>query len=428
MNKLFVVMIAGLFLWVGCTPTEETDADSDGADATAQQVTGASGEAVELDGVWSKGCTPREDGLSNHVVTTLSGSDRVNVGTRYFSADCTGESKFTFDITATFTVGDAVDADLAGVTVSANKLDTERNTFDITPSSAEVADQWNSIAYCEIEDWAVGVASDVLICITGTDLTSANIVYIDDTADPNIMFQGNAETAGSDGYPTALDDIHVWRSGNGVNEDGTIQPAEAAPGAGGSTPVPSLTITGASGASVELDGDWGGVCYDASDGNSGSESNVTTVSGNSMSGMDDSWPFSLDCSGSSEVSSGFETTFVVGDQIQVAQGAGTVTATKIVYTATSYTYTPNNSTWATAFNSSALCGFTDWSAGETKELIDNAECGLEVNPFKGLIYIDDTVTPNVWYDDDIDPDGDGVDDLDADGYPTAILEEGEPRM
>jgi len=98
-----------------------------------------------------------------------------------------------------------------------------------------------------------------------------------------------------------------------------------------------------------------------------------------------------------------------------------VTATTIDGVISTYEGTPNNSETASDLNADKACGFADWVAGTAKDLLGTS-CEPD-SDFKDVMYVDDTVDPDVWYG------GDDDEPLDANGYPTVIeLDSKDERM
>ena len=79
---------------------------------------------------------------------------------------------------------------------------------------------------------------------------------------------------------------------------------------------------------------------------------------------------------------------------------------------TSFVATINNQDVADDFNASEECGFDDWVVDTPRELFGEA-CSPDAND-KEVLYIDDTVDPDVLY----TGDEDGPDDIN--GYPAEI--------
>ena len=114
-------------------------------------------------------------------------------------------------------------------------------------------------------------------------------------------------------------------------------------------------------------------------------------------------------------------TVTFGDEVTASMNGSNVTATEADVDFSSYTGTINNPDLVAGFNADEECGFDDWVVDTPKELLGTT-C-MPNSSIKDVIYIDDTVDPDVWYN------GDGEGLLDANGYPTEIdLDSEKERM
>jgi len=179
---------------------------------------------------------------------------------------------------------------------------------------------------------------------------------------------------------------------------------------GGSGGSQSLSVTGASGNQVNLNGSWGSGCDgDIEDGDS--DRSVMTISGSSFSRIENEWFNSTTCSGTSDVTVNMSGTVVLGDELTATLDGSNVTATETDVVISSYVGTVNNSDTASELNAEKACGYDDWAVGIPKD-IHGTDCSPD-SDFKDVIYVDDTADPDVWYDSEEDP-------VDANGYPTVI--------
>ena len=179
--------------------------------------------------------------------------------------------------------------------------------------------------------------------------------------------------------------------------------------------VQSLTLTGASGNQVALDGQWSAGCK-ADIGDVESERGVVTFSGSSLTVIDNVWENTIDCSGESDWTMSKSGSLTLGEEVTALLNSSPVTATKIDIVVSSALMTPNNSTTANYMNTESMCGFTDWVAGTAKDVLDT-DCQDTSSSHKDILYVDDTVNPNRWYDGLPDDEGGNPD---ANGYPTVL--------
>ena len=172
-----------------------------------------------------------------------------------------------------------------------------------------------------------------------------------------------------------------------------------------------LTITGESGDQVNLNGSWDSGCDpDIADGES--ETSVLTVSGSNFSQVENEWFDSITCSGPSDATVTISGTVALGDELSATMDSTNVTATEIDITINSYKATINNAALVAGINADEECGFDNWVVDTPKELLGTS-CAPD-SDFKDVLYIDDTVDPDVWYG------GDDEGPFDVNGYPTDI--------
>lgn len=103
-----------------------------------------------------------------------------------------------------------------------------------------------------------------------------------------------------------------------------------------------------------------------------------------------------------------------GDGANVPMTGSSVTATKVDLAVTTALLTVYNVDWVAHFNTNGICGATDWVIDTAKEVV-----GTDCMPAsrKDIMYIDDTVDPDLSYD-ALEEEKGGT--LDAEGYPTVL--------
>ena len=146
-----------------------TEIDADTAEERLSvTITGASGNQVALDGSWSAGCKPDDEGGMEEIVKTISGLSYSVTSSRWSgTGDCSGSPDLNNNDSGSFALGDEVTVLLNGSPVTATKIDYAATTA----------------LYTVYKD----------------------IIYIDDTVDPDLMFWGIGGTLDANGYPTELD-------------------------------------------------------------------------------------------------------------------------------------------------------------------------------------------------------------------------------
>jgi len=162
-----------------------------------------------LNGSWSAGCIPDVSaGESEQFVTTISGSSFSITGDIWInSTNCSRSSDMKINYSGTATLGGEVTATLSGSPVTATKMDMVASTAQWTLYNSDAVSYANSgEGFCGSTDWAVGVPKDILGTDCAPDTRFKTITYIDDTADPDLMYDGDEdETLDENGYPTTLD-------------------------------------------------------------------------------------------------------------------------------------------------------------------------------------------------------------------------------
>jgi len=210
-----VVIVFGFIAIVGTNGggDEDEDGDGNGDSGSSLTITGESGNQVELNGSWSAGCTADVDagGESEKFVNTISGSSFSMEGNVWINSTvCSGASDSTMSMSGTATLGGEVTATLSGSSVIATKADLVISTAQTTINDEDIVSWANSgEGFCGYNDWAVGVPKDVLGTDCAPDTSLKDIIYIDDTADPDLSYSGIGSDEGGtldeNGYPTAID-------------------------------------------------------------------------------------------------------------------------------------------------------------------------------------------------------------------------------
>jgi hypothetical protein len=202
--------------------------------------------------------------------------------------------------------------------------------------------------------------------------------------------------------------IFIMGCGEGSNGDG-----------GGGQP---LTIKGASGNQVNLNGNWEGMCNPSSD-DKGSVKIDLMISGTSFLTTANDWSSSIDCSGASDLNQTVSATFAIVSEVTATMNGSNATATAIYSVKDSTTITFHDAGRVSDANMSQFCGFDDWVVDTPKELLGTS-CWFS-SDYKELYYIDDTADPDVLYE-GINGQGAVVDEQ---GYPTVIdIESAKERI
>jgi hypothetical protein len=171
-------------------------------------VTGASGNPVSLDGTWEGICNPDlEDGESNESSITISGTSFSLTEHHWLdSTNCSGSYDAIQEIRGTFALGDELTVAINSSSVTATQLDVTINTATGTVINPSFIDEMNQDRECGYDDWAVDVSKDLLGTSCDPDQSSRDVIYVDDTGDRDIFYNGDDDMAlDSSGYPTVID-------------------------------------------------------------------------------------------------------------------------------------------------------------------------------------------------------------------------------
>jgi len=183
------------------------DSDSGDGDNQPQTITGESGNQVDLNGTWKSNCVnDPDDGESETTSLTVSGSTFTHTGNQWWDdLNCPGTSDITTNIVGTIVLGDDVTVEKNGSDVTATELDGVFNSYVATCNSATVADELNDEKACGFDNWAVGVPKDILGSDCQPDSDFKDVLYVDDTVDPDAWYGGDDDDLDANGYPTELE-------------------------------------------------------------------------------------------------------------------------------------------------------------------------------------------------------------------------------
>jgi|GEM_PF-986095 len=176
--------------------------DSNGADTVL--LIGESGNGVMMNGSWSAGCAPGATDSEMSVIQISSSAFSMSVDNWSGNTDCSGTSDITVIMNGTFSVGAEDIVPVNGVMVQANLNDVYFTSATITPNTLNAETTLNNAGYCGLSVWTAGVAQDIsaTICMP---LPKKDLIYVDDTVEPELLYYGLEGTEDASGYPTELD-------------------------------------------------------------------------------------------------------------------------------------------------------------------------------------------------------------------------------
>ncbi len=209
---LSVILVFSLATIFGCggggNGVDDASVDDDNDVDQPPTITGESGDQVGLDGTWSSGCFPDPDGDgSTMFVSTTSGSSFSFTQNIWInSVNCPGTHDVTRILGGTATLGDELTVAMNGSNVTATEVDIVLDYDELTILNPDFLAEINQDQECGFSDWEVGVTKDVLGTSCSPDSSSKDVIYIDDTADPDIYYSGDDDApVDSNGYPTEID-------------------------------------------------------------------------------------------------------------------------------------------------------------------------------------------------------------------------------
>jgi hypothetical protein len=205
-TSVLLVILFGILAIIGSSGGSSGEGDD--GEGQSFTITGESGNPVTLNGEWEGTCNPdSEDGESDKSDLTVSGSSfKVNQNDWLNALDCSGSSDLTQKIGGTFTIGDEVTVTLNGSNVTAAKLDIQITSAIATVNNFDLLKDFNTDRVCGFSNWAFGVAKDILDTDCISETSQKDIIYIDDTADPDVWYSGDeGAPVDATGYPTELD-------------------------------------------------------------------------------------------------------------------------------------------------------------------------------------------------------------------------------
>ena len=170
-------------------------------------ITGESGNQVNLNGDWGSGCHEMDDGESEIVVTTISGSTFSQEENEWFdSATCNGTSDVTLVISGNFVLGNEVTTELNGLDVTATEMDLVITSSKGTINNPDLVDDFNADEQCGFDDWELDTPKELFGTPCSPDANDKEVLYIDDTADPDVLYSGDEDGPDdANGYPTELE-------------------------------------------------------------------------------------------------------------------------------------------------------------------------------------------------------------------------------
>jgi hypothetical protein len=208
--KCFVIVFAIGFLSVfamGCNGGGGGGGGGDDDDDQSLQITGESGNQVNLNGDWGTGCLVMDVDESERLVTTISGSTFSQEENEWFDSEtCNGSSDLLLVISGNFVLGNEVTADLDGADVTATETDLVFTSAEITINNPDLIADANTEELCGFDNWVVDTPKDVLgtvDCIPDAD--DKDVLYIDDTANPDVLYTGDEDGPDDvNGYPAEI--------------------------------------------------------------------------------------------------------------------------------------------------------------------------------------------------------------------------------
>lgn len=208
LKMLMVVCAIGLIAVFVLNCGGSSGGGNDGTDNAGQSltITGESENQVSLNGTWDSGCDEM-DGGSIKYVTTISGSTFVqNQNEWHGPITCDGMSDIELKFSGTLVLGNEVTTEMGGLDVTATELDLVMTSIKGTINNPAKIVDFNANENCGFDDWVVSIPKELLGTTCFPDSDEKDVLYIDDTANPDVMYKGEEEgSVDASGYPTEIE-------------------------------------------------------------------------------------------------------------------------------------------------------------------------------------------------------------------------------
>lgn len=183
--------------------------DCEGGVAQLDTITGKSGSQVSVNGTWEGACVADggEGSSETNDLIIVGGSTFTLTANHWFnSMTCAGPSDAIQVVGGTVTKGNEVTAMMGGSSVTATTIDIVINTAQAVANNPATVGDLNAGEECEFDDWAVGVPKNILGTTCMSQTSQKDIIFIDDTADPDLWYSGDEDGPfDANGYPTVID-------------------------------------------------------------------------------------------------------------------------------------------------------------------------------------------------------------------------------
>lgn len=175
----------------------------------AMCVCGKSGSQVSVNGTSEGTCVANVgEGSSETTILIIIGGSTFTLTTNHWfsSMTCAGPSDAIQVVGGTVTKGNEVTTMMDGSSVTATKIDIVINTAQAVANNPATVGDLNAVQECEFDDWAVGVPKNILGTTCMSQTNQKDIIYIDDTANPDLWYSGDEDGPfDANGYPTVID-------------------------------------------------------------------------------------------------------------------------------------------------------------------------------------------------------------------------------
>jgi hypothetical protein len=210
-SPLAMLIVAAFISSCGGGSGDDPAIDGDGGGGgggDVQSITGESGNKVALTGTWIKECDPDlQDGESESSDLTFSGSTfTLETDYWYDSTTCFGTPDLTLKVSGSFVLENELIVPMQNVNVTATGIDILINTSVGTIYNPDVVSEFNANHECGYNDWEIDISKPLLDTGCGPDSNFKDLLYVDDTVDPDVLYSGDDEgPLDPDGYPTHID-------------------------------------------------------------------------------------------------------------------------------------------------------------------------------------------------------------------------------
>ena len=93
-----------------------------------------------------------------------------------------------------------------GLDVTATEMDLVITSLEGTINNQDEVDDFNTAEECGFDDWVIDTPKELFGTDCSPDANDKEVLYIDDTADPDVLYRGDEEGPDdANGYPAEIE-------------------------------------------------------------------------------------------------------------------------------------------------------------------------------------------------------------------------------